>query len=170
MNSTLLLNASYEPLKIIPWERAITLFFLGKVEVVEEYESEVRSVSLVVKRPCVVRLLRYVNLGRRRPPLSKVNLLARDNFECQYCSRELSYSEATVDHVIPRSQGGATRWDNVVVACSNCNRRKGGRTPNEAAMHLRIPPRAPEWLPVLHVRYYRRVPPAWELFLAPGKV
>lgn len=165
MGTTLLLNASYEPLKIIPWERAITLFFLGKVEVVDEYEHEVRSVSLVVRMPSVVRLLRYVKLGRRKPPLSKLNLLARDEFRCQYCSRDINYRDATIDHVVPRSQGGITEWSNVVIACGSCNRRKGGRTPEEARMNLLSRPAVPEWLPILNVRLQRSMPDSWRIFL-----
>lgn len=165
MDATLLLNASYEPLKVISWERAITLFFLGKVEVVENYEREVRSVSLAIKVPAVVRLLRYIQLGQRRPPLSRVNLLCRDNHHCQYCGLELSYGESTIDHVVPRSQGGETSWENVVIACHPCNRRKGGRTPAEARMHLRREPHAPEWLPVLNFRIHHHMPEAWLVFL-----
>lgn len=165
MDSTLLLNASYEPIKIIPWERAITLFFLGKVEVVNTYEHEVRSVSLAIKVPAVVRLLRYIHLGKRRPPLTRFNLLARDNFECQYCGCTLSMSDSTIDHVVPRSQGGISTWQNVVVACHICNRRKGGRTPVQAKMLLRKEPIIPEWLPVLTVRFSKKMPPAWLLFL-----
>ena len=168
LESTLLLNASYEPIKIIPWERAITLFFLGKVEVVDTYEREVRSVSLAFKMPAVVRLLRYIHLGKRRPPLTRLNLLARDSFECQYCSRELSIGDSTIDHIVPRSQGGVTSWQNVVVACHNCNRKKGGRTPAQAKMPLRKDATLPDWLPVLTVRFHKRMPNAWLMFL--GKV
>ncbi len=165
MNSTLLLNASYEPLKIISWERAITLFFLGKVEVVEQYERDVRSVSLIIKVPAVVRLLKYVKLGKRRPPLNKINLLSRDNFCCQYCSLSLDRDEATVDHVIPKSQGGISEWNNVVIACGSCNRKKGNRTPKEASMRLISSPETPEWLPVLNCDFLLEVPAPWKVFL-----
>ena len=169
MDTTLLLNASYEPLKVIPWQRAITLLFLGKVEVIDEYHREVRSVSLALKVPAVVRLLTYVRLAKRRPPLSKSNLYNRDNGQCQYCAKYLQRNEATTDHVIPRSQGGATTWINVVLACPPCNRRKGGRTPKQANMKLKIPPRAPEWLPVLQVRFNRNIPSSWKVFLVQTK-
>ena len=165
LDTTLLLNASFEPLRVITWQRAITLSFLGKVEVVDTYEREVRSVALAIKVPAVVRLLRYVKLGRRKPPLSKYNLLARDNSCCQYCSITLHKREATIDHVVPRSQGGRTSWDNVVTACNPCNRKKGGRTPSEAGMQLLAKPVQPEWLPVLNVRFHKRLPEAWLIFL-----
>jgi 5-methylcytosine-specific restriction endonuclease McrA len=166
LDSTLLLNSSFEPLKIIPWERAITLMFRGKVEVVNTYEREVRSVSLAIKVPSVVRLLRYVKLGARKPPLTRLNLLARDNFSCQYCARELTIKDSSIDHVVPRSQGGRTTWENVVTACHPCNREKGGRTPVQARMLLRSTPREPDWLPVLTVRFSRSMPVTWHHFLA----
>lgn len=163
----LLLNSSYEPLRVISWQRAVTLFFLGKVEVVEEYDQQIHSVSLVIKAPAVVRLLKFVKIGRKSPPLCRTNILARDNFECQYCARQLSPREATLDHVIPRSQGGRTSWENIVCCCSACNRRKGGRTPVEAKMLLRTKPAKPDWLPVLNIRFNGRVPISWQLFLRP---
>ncbi len=166
MSSVLLLNTSFEPLKVISWQRAITLFFLGKVEVVEEYEHDIHSVSFAIKAPAVVRLLKYARIGRKRPPLCRANILARDNFQCQYCAVELSPKEATLDHVVPRSQGGKTTWPNIVCACSSCNRRKGGRTPKEARMMLRKVPVQPDWLPVLNMRFHGKVPEVWYTFLA----
>lgn len=166
MDRTLLLNASYEPIRIISWEKAITLFFLGKVEVVDSYEREVRSVSLALKVPSIVRLVRFVHLGRQKPPLTKLNLLARDGFQCQYCSTSLNAKNSTVDHVIPRSQNGGTTWENVVIACPPCNRRKGGRTPEQANMHLKYQPFHPEWLPVFTLYSKSELPDAWALFLS----
>lgn len=165
MQSVLLLNASYEPLKVISWQRAVTLFFMGKVEVVEEYDHHIRSVSLVLRAPAVVRLLQFVKIGRKSPPLCRANILARDDFECQYCGHELSSKEATLDHVVPRSQGGRTSWENIVCCCPSCNRRKGGRTPAEARMLLRKKPVKPDWLPVLNMRLNGKVPLSWQLFL-----
>jgi 5-methylcytosine-specific restriction endonuclease McrA len=165
MQAVLLLNSSYEPLKVISWQRAVTMFFTGKVEIVEEYEQCIRSVSLVIKAPAIVRLLRYVHIGRRSPPLCRTNVLARDRFTCQYCAKPLSIREATIDHVVPRSQGGKTSWENVVCCCSHCNRRKGGRTPKEARMALLSKPGRPDWLPVLHMRLHGRIPSCWQMFL-----
>jgi 5-methylcytosine-specific restriction endonuclease McrA len=165
MHSVLLLNASYEPIKVISWQRAVTMFFLGKIEVVEEYEHNIRSVSLVIKAPAVVRLLNYIRIGRKSPPLSRTNVLARDNFQCQYCAKEVSSKEATLDHVIPRSQGGRTEWDNIVCCCAACNRKKGGRTPAEARMTLRSRPGKPDWLPVLTIKLNGQIPLSWHNFL-----
>ena len=164
--AVLLLNSSFEPIKIIDWQRAVTMFFLGKVEVLEEYEHNIRSVSLVVKAPAVVRLLKYVRLGRKSPPLCRTNILARDNFECQYCSKELNSREATLDHVLPRSQGGKTSWENIVCCCMHCNRKKGGKTPRQARMPLRKTPIKPDWLPVLNIRLNGNIPSSWYAFLS----
>jgi 5-methylcytosine-specific restriction endonuclease McrA len=164
--TVLLLNSSYEPLKIISWQRAVTMLFMGKIEVIDEYDHNVRSVSLVIKLPAVVRLLRYVNIGRKAPPLCRTNILARDEFKCQYCEKVLNSKEATLDHVVPRSQGGRTTWENVVCCCTHCNRKKGGRTPKEARMALLSKPARPDWLPVLNLRLHGKVPLSWKLFLA----
>ena len=165
MTSVLLLSASFEPLRIISWQNAVCMFFLGKVEVVEEYDHDIRSVSLIIKAPSVVRLLRYMRVGRKSPPLTRGNLLARDNFTCQYCAKELSAKDATLDHVIPRSQGGQTTWINIVCSCASCNRKKGGRTPKEARMALLSKPAKPDWLPVLHIKLHGKVPDSWYTFL-----
>jgi 5-methylcytosine-specific restriction endonuclease McrA len=173
MESVLLINASYEPLKVISWQRAISLFFAGKVEVLEEYDHDIRSISLIIKAPAVVRLLRYAKLGRRSPPFSRLNVLTRDNFECQYCGKGLVAASATLDHVVPRSKNGKSTWQNVVTACAPCNRRKGGRTPEESQMPLKKVPEKPGWLPILEYRSATlahkaddRVPKAWRAFLS----
>lgn len=141
------------------------MIFMGKIEVVEEYDHHIRSVSLVIRAPAVVRLLRFIQIGRKTPPLCRTNVLARDNFQCQYCSKALSSKEATLDHVLPRSQGGKTTWINVVCCCPPCNRRKGGRTPAEAKMTLLKKPIKPDWLPVLTVRLNGKLPLSWQNFL-----
>ena len=165
MSPVLLLSAAYEPLRIITWQNAVSMFFLGKVEIVEEYDHDIRAVSMAIKAPAVVRLVRFFRAGRRSPPLSRGNIMARDNFKCQYCARELSVKEATLDHIIPRSQGGKTTWEDIVCACGACNRKKGGRTPKEAHMKLLSKPIKPEWLPVLNIKLHGQVPPAWFTFL-----
>ena len=112
MNSaqTLLLNQGFEPIKVISWQRAISLLFLGKVEVLEEYDRDIRSVNLIIKVPAVVRLLRAFRRHARPVKFSRVNIYARDNYKCQYCGKKASISELTYDHVVPRSQGGMTEW------------------------------------------------------------
>lgn len=165
MESTLLLNSSFEPIRVISWEKALTLFFLGKVEIIENYDRSVSSVSLVIKVPAVVRLLRFVNLNKRRPPLTRTNLLLRDSYQCQYCAKDLKKESATIDHVIPRSKGGKTVWENVVIACSRCNLKKGGNTPSEANMPLLSSPDAPAWMPHLYIKINTHIPSIWHFFI-----
>jgi 5-methylcytosine-specific restriction endonuclease McrA len=163
---TLLLSQGFEPIKVISWQRAITLLFLGKVEVIEEYDHDVRSVSLVIKIPAVVRLLRAFRRHAKPVKFSRVNIYARDHYKCQYCGRRASISELTYDHVTPRSQGGRTEWTNIVTACYECNRRKGGRTPREAGMQLLAQPVQPNWVPAVTIRIsMRSIPEAWRDYL-----
>src|SRR5262249_31921020 len=111
---TLVLSQGYEPIKVIPWQRAITLLFLGKVEVLEEYGDNIHSVSLIIKVPAVVRLLRAFRRHAKPVKFSRVNIYARDCYKCQYCGKKASMHELTYDHVVPRSQGGRTEWTNIV--------------------------------------------------------
>jgi 5-methylcytosine-specific restriction endonuclease McrA len=164
--NTLLLNQGFEPIKVISWQRAISLLFLGKVEVLEEYDHNVRSVNLVIKIPAVVRLLRAFRRHARPVKFSRVNIYARDNYRCQYCNRKASISDLTYDHVKPRSQGGMTEWTNIVTCCYQCNRKKGGRTPDEAGMKLLARPTQPNWVPAVAIRIsLRSVPEAWQDYL-----
>jgi 5-methylcytosine-specific restriction endonuclease McrA len=166
MEQTLLLNITYEPLKIIDWKKAIKLMLLDKVEVLEEYSREIHAVSFQVKLPSVVRLLRMVRRPNTPIKFSRQNIYARDKYRCQYCARRLPGEELTYDHVIPKSRGGKTRWDNIVTCCMECNRRKGGRTPAEAHMSLVKKPSRPRWLPALKITIgYRQVPRTWRDYL-----
>ena len=166
MEHVLLLNITYEPLKIINWKRAITLLLLGKVEVLEEYSREIRSVSFTIKLPSVVRLLRLVKRPKSPVKFSRQNIYARDKYRCQYCGQKFSSEELTYDHVIPRSRGGKTEWENIVTCCVDCNRRKGGRTPSEAGMKLIKKPEKPTWIPALRITIgFREVPQSWRDYL-----
>ena len=149
MEQTLLLNASYEPLKIVHWQKAVTLLCQGKVEVISVYDREIRAVSISFKLPSVIRLLRYIKIKRRFDyvPFSRANIYARDNHSCQYCGDGYPTNELTFDHVLPVAQGGRKDWENIVTCCVSCNRKKGGRTPAEAGMHLLRMPKRPESLP-----------------------
>ncbi len=163
---TLLLSQGYEPIKVISWQRAITLLFLGKVEVLEEYAQGVHSVNLVIKIPAVVRLLRAFRRHAKPVKFSRVNIYARDHYRCQYCKKRANISDLTYDHVIPRSQGGKTEWTNIVSCCYDCNRKKGGRTPHQAGMKLLAPPAQPNWVPAITIRIsMRSVPDAWRDYL-----
>ncbi len=166
MEQVLLLNITYEPLKIINWKKAITLLILGKVEVLEEYRTEVRSVSFTVRLPSVVRLLRMVKRPRTPVKFSRQNIYARDKYRCQYCGQKFSSEELTYDHVIPKSRGGRTEWSNIVTCCVDCNRKKGGKTPEEAGMKLIRKPIKPTWIPALRITIgFREVPQSWRDYL-----
>jgi 5-methylcytosine-specific restriction endonuclease McrA len=165
-SQTLLLNQGFEPIKVISWQRAITLLFLGKVEVLEEYDHNIRSVTMLIKIPAVVRLLRSFRRHTRPVKFSRVNIYARDNYRCQYCGKKAPIHDLTYDHVQPRSRGGLTEWTNIVSCCYLCNRKKGGRTPNEAGMKLLAAPTQPNWVPAVAIRIsLRSVPEAWRDYL-----
>ena len=164
---TLLLNQGYEPLKVISWQRAVTLMFLGKVEVVAEYERGIRSINMVLRAPAVVRLVRGIRRHLRPVAFTRAHLYARDGFRCQYCGKRASADELTYDHVVPKAQGGRTGWTNIVSCCIPCNHKKGGRTPREAGMRLLAPPSQPTWMPAVAIRLSLRVvPEAWRDYLA----
>jgi 5-methylcytosine-specific restriction endonuclease McrA len=149
MEWTLLLNSTFEPLRVVTWKRAIIMVMLGKVEVIEEYERAIRGIRVSIYLPAVIRLNRFI---RRKTPIvkfSRQNLYVRDRGVCQYCGTPFEHKELTYDHVVPRSKGGQTEWTNVVSCCTACNLRKGGRTPEEAGMPLIKKPKAPIWIPLL---------------------
>jgi len=166
---TLVLNPGYEPVARVPWQRAVTLLFLGKVEVVEEYEDhEVRSVTFVIKMPSVVRMLRALRSARRQVKFSRENVYARDGGRCQYCGGKVRRDEITYDHVTPRALGGKTTWENIVICCIDCNQRKGGKTPEQAGMKLRSVPVKPKRLPDtfrVTFTFKKGMPVSWRAFL-----
>jgi 5-methylcytosine-specific restriction endonuclease McrA len=168
MSHALVLNASFEPLHIVSWQRAIQLLFQGKVEVIEEYDREIRTVKISIKVPAVLRLLTYVPLSRKKHIVrfSRANIFLRDNHHCQYCGHKFGKSHLTLDHVIPIVQGGRKGWENIVTACKPCNQHKGGRTPAQANMHLVRKPRQPMWLPTANLQLgIQRTPERWKIYL-----
>lgn len=143
----LVLNASYEPLRLISVRRAVILLLQEKAEVVEAIEQQIRASNRALDVPLVIRLLRYIAIPRRmRLPCTRRGVLVRDRETCQYCGAQPGRAHLTIDHVLPRTQGGTTEWENVVAACSSCNHRKGGRTPQQAGMSLIAQPRQPHYL------------------------
>jgi len=138
MSKVLVLNASYEPLNITTWRRAIVLLIKEKAE---QVEHNGRCVYAGFPLPTVIRLRHYVQIPYKEIPLTRRNILHRDSYSCQYCT--YTGDELTLDHVLPRSRGGGESWENMVTACVRCNVRKGSRTPKEAGMPLRHQPRRP---------------------------
>jgi 5-methylcytosine-specific restriction endonuclease McrA len=168
MSHALVLNASFEPLHIVTWQRAIQLLFQGKVEVVEESDQEVRTVRMTIRVPAVLRLLTYVPLTKKKQIVrfSRANVFLRDHGVCQYCGHQYAKNQLTLDHVIPIVQGGKKSWENIVTACKPCNQRKGGRTPNQAGMHLVRKAKRPNWLPSASIQFgIALTPERWKIYL-----
>ena len=164
----LVLNASYEPINVCTVRRATVLLLKSRAELLERGEGAIHSERLEIDRPCVIRLHRYVRIPRdvHRRKITRKAVLARDAYTCQYCGREAS--SLTVDHVIPRSRGGESVWENIVASCAPCNRKKGNRLPREVSMHPATRPRPPG--PTVFIRIASpRIPLAWEPYLAPKR-
>lgn len=165
-HQTLVLSQSFEPVNIISWKRAITLLFLGKVEVLEEYDHDFKSTVVAIKIPAVVRLLRAFRRHKKPVKFSRVNIYGRDKYRCQYCGAKKTIGALTYDHVVPRAQGGRTTWTNIATCCADCNRKKANRTPEQAGMRLMKQPVQPTAAPVLVVTVSREsVPDAWRDFM-----
>ena len=163
----LVLNADYTPLSYYPlslwsWQTAIKAAFLDRVSVVAEYDRVVHSPRFAMRLPSVIALRDYVKPSAH-PAFTRFNLFLRDRFSCQYCGGR---GELTFDHVVPVAQGGRKDWENIVTCCIRCNRRKGGRTPEQAGMHrIRHPPRPPR-APALRITIgLRHTPESWRDYL-----
>lgn len=164
----LVLNASYEPIKIVSWQRAMLLWLAEKVDVIDQSDVEVRSVSSRFVLPSIIRIRHYVRPRRHRTRVSfsRGHIFLRDNYCCQYCGKQFAVKELTLDHVIPVKRGGPRTWENLVTSCKACNQRKGSKTPEEAGMPLiNTPARVPlNFLPdILHLR--KEVPESWKIYL-----
>ena len=172
--AVLFLDHDYRPLRVENWQSAICDLFVGKVEVIEySRDRMIQGVDRTYPMPSVVRVLRRFRRDRIRIRFSRVNIYARDGYRCQYCALKCTIDELTYDHVIPRSKGGKTTWENIVSACYACNRRKANRTPLEAGMKLLTTPAQagmkllttparPTWMPSVQIRVSARsVPDAW---------
>jgi 5-methylcytosine-specific restriction endonuclease McrA len=137
----LLLNQDYSAISICSISKAFILLYLQKAEMVVKSENGViRTVSQAFPRPSVIRLQHYVRVPYKGISLSRHNVMRRDHFQCQYCGTNKTL---TIDHLLPRSRGGQSSWLNLVTACNRCNSLKGNRTPEEAGLSLRLPPRKP---------------------------
>lgn len=176
----LVLNKNWVPIQTTTVRNAICLLFSGAARAIdpetymvldfvgwralEPGDYAIETVSDRIRIPDVILLSRYGKIPSRHVSFSRRNLYRRDAFTCQYCTRRLGASDATIDHVMPRSRGGRTSWENCVVSCGPCNRRKGDLTPQEARMPLAQPPRAPRWSPYLGLDGEDRKA-SWEAFI-----
>lgn len=192
-SSVLVLNRFFMAIHIIPVRRAFALLCKDVAEVVHVYDGRydsfnfeswreisqyrevfpenddlnewIRTVSFEIRVPRVIRLLTYDKLPRERVQFNRRNLFARDDNRCQYCGRRFPTSELSLDHVVPRTLGGRTNWNNIVCACTACNKRKGGRTPEQARMRLVRAPHEPKRSPVIRLKLRSGRYQSWKNFL-----
>lgn len=162
MKRTLLLNATYEPLAVVSWQRAVVLDFLNKIEIIETWEDEeIRTSVGNFKIPSVAKLKTYVRFHKyKTEKFCKKNVFVRDDFTCQYCGKKKNYDDLTFDHVIPKSSGGKTTWTNIVACCIPCNQWKGDNSPKEAGMTLLKEPVVPK-----QTFGIRKLPKNWKRYL-----
>lgn len=147
VGDVLVLNATFEPLSVVSVKRAVVLLLKEKAELVEAAKACLRSENFSLPVPLVIRLVYYVKIPRRVVlPVTRRGVLARDHYTCQYCGAMPARKFLTVDHILPRSRGGKTSWENVTTACERCNGRKGSRTPDEANMRLLSQPQRPRYI------------------------
>ena len=137
----LVLNATYEPINVTAARRAIVLVLKGNAITEEEDGSFLHSERTAFRIPSVIRLTEFRRIPHQSRPLSRKNILIRDRYTCQFCYKVFPAAELTLDHIIPRSRGGHSDWDNLVACCHSCNSRKGDRLPEEAGLKLRRQPR-----------------------------
>ncbi|UCD84860.1 MAG: HNH endonuclease [Deltaproteobacteria bacterium] len=181
-SNVLVLNRSFLPIHITTLRRAFSLLYLGLARAVDQQyqtfdfkswselsvETGGESIGLVnraIRVPRVILLTGFDRIPKRHVRFSRMNIYARDNNTCQYCGKTISRNQVNLDHVIPRSRGGTSTWENVVCCCFNCNRKKGGRTPEEAGMKLLSIPRRPKWTPYVNFSFSRLTYQEWKPFL-----
>jgi 5-methylcytosine-specific restriction endonuclease McrA len=178
----LVLNRVYQPIHVTSVRRAFTLLYAGAARALDEqfqqfdFESwselsaalhdSIGTVDRRIRVPRVVVLLAYDRLPKTRVRFSRFNIYARDDNTCQYCGRRCTRADLNLDHIVPRSRGGTTSWENVVCSCVSCNLRKGGRTPDEAGMRLLRHPARPRWTPMFRSATRRALYREWRPFLS----
>ncbi len=152
----LVLDATYYPVQIIDWKKAMILFFTERAEVVDYHDDiEIRSTSHSFKLPKVLRLFQKVN-KLTQVKFNRANVFYRDKFICQYCGNKFPEIELTLDHVMPKSRGGKTSWENIVTSCHACNNKKADKTPRECGLALPTRPKRPNWSPMMALRLTAR--------------
>ena len=162
----LLLNATYEPISIVGLRHAIGLLCLEKVQTVEANGAIIRSPSIEIEAPSVIRLNNYVKIRKRKAvKFSRRNIIKRDRHQCMYCGK--NDIPLTIDHVLPRSLKGRSIWENVVACCPECNSKKGNKTPRKAGMRLLSKPKEPTVLTFIRNSYLSTISnkPEWKKYL-----
>ena len=179
----LVLNRNFLPVHVTSVRRAFSLLYQGLAEAVDDqyrtfdfdswsalsasmHDDTIGMVNRIIRVPRVILLLTYDRIPRRQVRFNRFNVYSRDRNTCQYCGQRLPRVELNLDHVIPRSQGGTSTWENIVCSCHICNRLKGGRTPREAGMKLLHPARRPEWTPFMLETFSLRRYREWLPFLS----
>jgi len=180
--SVLVLNRSFQPIHVTSLRRAFTLLYLGVAKAIDEqfrlfdfaswsalsaeHGDSIGTPSRRIRIPWVIVLVAFDRFPRPKVRFSRHNIFLRDGNTCQYCGKVFPRSELNLDHVVPRAQGGATTWDNVVCSCVTCNLKKGGRTPEQAGMTLLRKPFRPKWSPMYRSFGRYRGHEAWKPFLS----
>lgn len=160
----LVLNANYEPLNVCTIRRAMGLIFADKAAMLVNGRGEIHTSRRTYPAPSVIRLGKMIHRPRPQIKLNKQEVFRRDSYSCQYCGS--NEKQLTLDHVVPRSQGGAHSWDNLVAACRQCNHRKGGRSPEKAGMRLRQRPKAPSASASYRFGRYLSANTDWDNYIA----
>lgn len=154
MRRTLILDANYQPVAIVTWQKALCYVLLEKATVIEEYaDFVVRSISRSFNVPKILRVFNIAVIKEKKINLTSMNIYKRDNFNCAYCLNHLLRTELTIDHIHPLCQGGQNTWMNLITACHGCNNKKGGKTPEQAKMPLLFKPFIPKWTPKTGLSY-----------------
>jgi 5-methylcytosine-specific restriction endonuclease McrA len=143
----LVLDQGCQMLNVVNWQKAMTLVMSGRAEIVEESNHKIHTVKATFTVPSIIMLIGKMVGLKQQAKFNRTNVFKRDEFTCQYCGNIFHKQELTLDHVIPRSQGGETSWTNVVAACKPCNLKKAARTPKQAGLHLLKKPKQPHRLP-----------------------
>ncbi len=182
-SSVLVLNRSYLPVHVTNVRRAFTLLYQGIARAIDEQYNTfdfgewsqlavardaeaIGTPSGAIRIPRVIVLVAFDRLPKRHVRFSRINIMARDNFQCQYCGGKPVRAELNLDHVVPRALGGRSTWENVVTSCVDCNRKKGGRTPRQATLKLRSKPERPRWTPLMNLMFSNARYKEWRPFLS----
>ncbi len=161
--SVLVLNQNYVPISICSARKAVILLLLNKAQMIERYEDTIHSARQAMPYPSVIRLNRYIRRPYQTVSLNRKNIVKRDRNRCQYCGK--NHQPMTIDHIIPRSQGGRDTWENLASACFRCNHKKGDRTPEQAGMKLLRKPTRPTHLFYLQYLANGHPHPTWQDYL-----